>query len=245
MNPKTRIVAVVHVSNALGTINPVEEIIRLAHEAGAKVLVDGAQSLAHLPIDVQKMDCDFYVCSGHKAYGPQGIGFLYGKEALLREMLPYQLGGDMIREVTMEDTTYADLPNKFEAGTPNIAGIVGFGVALNFIRSVGIEEIYRHEKELLDYATGRLLEIQGLRIYGNSRNKLGVISFNIDDHDHNDLAIKLNNYGICVRNGQHCTHPIMTFYGISGTVRATFACYNTKHDVDQLVTALTAIINEE
>jgi cysteine desulfurase/selenocysteine lyase len=238
LNSRTKFVSVVHISNALGTVNPVKEIAKLAHEVGAKVLVDGAQSIAHLAIDVQEIDCDFYVCSGHKAYGPQGIGFLYGKESLLSEMQPYQFGGDMIKEVTMEKTTYADLPNKFEAGTPNIVGIIGFAEALNFIQKVGISQIYEHEQELLAYATPKLLAIPGLRIFGTSKNKSGVISFNIEGYHHSDLAIFLDYYGIAVRNGKHCTHPIMQYFNIPGTVRATFGCYTTKHDIDCLVGGL-------
>lgn len=244
LSPKTKVVSIVHVSNALGTINNVKEITKMAHLIGAKVLVDGAQSLAHLKIDVEDIDCDFYACSSHKAYGPMGIGFLYGKENLLKEMVPYQLGGDMISEVTLENTSYADLPNKFEAGTPNVAGIIGFEKAIHFIQSVGIKEIYRHEMDLLEYATPKLLAIPGLKLYGTSKSKLGILSFNVSGIHHLDLAIGLDTYGIAVRNGKHCTHPIMQYYGITGTVRASFACYNTYSDVDQLVEAINALVKK-
>ena len=238
LSPKTKLVSVVHVSNAMGTINPVEEIIAKAHAAGAKVLVDGAQSSMHLNIDVQKMGCDFFACSSHKLFGPTGVGILYGKKEILEAMPPFQGGGEMIKDCTFPKTTYADLPYKFEAGTPNIADVIAFKPALDFINSIGKENIRRHEDELLQYATEKLLQIEGLKIIGTAKNKVSVISFVIDGVHPQDVGILLDNKGIAIRTGHHCAQPLMDFYKIPGTMRASFALYNTKEEVDILVEAL-------
>lgn len=235
LNEKTKLVSVVHVSNSLGTINPVKNIIDAAHKAGALVLVDGAQATVHLDIDVQKLDCDFYAFSAHKLYGPTGVGVLYGKKHLLKTMPVFQGGGEMIKEVSFEKTTYNELPYKFEAGTPNIADVIAFKSALDFILGVGKEEIARHEQELLNYATQQLRELPGLRIIGCAKEKTGVISFVIDKVHPQDMGILLDNKGIAVRTGHHCTQPLMERYGIPGTIRASFAMYNTMDEVDVLV----------
>jgi cysteine desulfurase / selenocysteine lyase len=238
LSPKTKLVAIVHVSNALGTINPVKTIIEKAHKAGAVVLVDGAQSTVHLDIDVQDMDCDFFVLSSHKIYGPTGVGVLYGKKQLLESMPPYQGGGEMIKEVYFDNITYNDLPYKFEAGTPNIADTVAFKAALDFTKAIGKETIRQYENELLDYATEQLQQIGGLRIIGNARNKISVISFVIDKVHPQDLGILLDNRGIAVRTGHHCAQPLMDCYRIPGTTRASFAMYNTKEEIDALIAGL-------
>jgi cysteine desulfurase/selenocysteine lyase len=238
LSSKTKLVSVVHVSNALGTVNPVEQIIKLAHQAGAKVMVDGAQSSVHLDIDVQAMDCDFFAFSSHKVYGPTGIGVLYGKKQLLEAMPPFQGGGEMIKEVTLEKTTYADLPYKFEAGTPNIGDAVVLKAALDYVSKIGKEKIRNHENELLAYATEQLLQLPGLRIIGNAANKVSVASFVIDKVHPQDIGILLDNRGIAVRTGHHCAQPLMHCFGIPGTIRASFAMYNTKEEVDQLITGL-------
>jgi cysteine desulfurase/selenocysteine lyase len=238
LSSKTKLVSVVHVSNALGTVNPVEEIIKLAHAAGAKVMVDGAQSTVHLDIDVQAMDCDFFAFSSHKVYGPTGIGVLYGKKQLLEAMPPFQGGGEMIKEVTLEKTTYADLPYKFEAGTPNIGDAVVLKAALDYVSKIGKEKIRNHENELLAYATEQLLQLPGLRIIGNAANKVSVASFVIDKVHPQDIGILLDNRGIAVRTGHHCAQPLMHCFGIPGTIRASFAMYNTKEEIDQLITGL-------
>lgn len=238
LSPKTKLVSVVHVSNAMGTINPVEEVIAKAHEVGAVVLVDGAQSSMHLDIDVQKMNCDFFACSSHKLFGPTGVGILYGKKEILEAMPPFQGGGEMIKECAFVKTTYADLPYKFEAGTPNIADVVAFKPALEFIQSIGKENIRRHEDELLKYATENLLQIEGLKIIGTSKHKVSVISFVIDGVHPQDVGILLDNKGIAIRTGHHCAQPLMDFYKISGTMRASFAVYNTIAEVDKLVEEL-------
>jgi cysteine desulfurase/selenocysteine lyase len=238
LSSKTKLVSVVHVSNALGTVNPVEQIIKLAHQAGAKVMVDGAQSTVHLDIDVQAMDCDFFAFSSHKVYGPTGIGVLYGKKQLLEAMPPFQGGGEMIKEVTLEKTTYADLPYKFEAGTPNIGDAVVLKAALDYVSKIGKEKIRNHENELLAYATEQLLQLPGLRIIGNAANKVSVASFVIDKVHPQDIGILLDNRGIAVRTGHHCAQPLMHCFGIPGTIRASFAMYNTKEEVDQLITGL-------
>jgi cysteine desulfurase / selenocysteine lyase len=238
LSPKTKLVAIVHVSNALGTINPVKTIIEKAHKAGAVVLVDGAQSTVHLNIDVQDMDCDFFVLSSHKIYGPTGVGVLYGKKQLLESMPPYQGGGEMIKEVYFDNITYNDLPYKFEAGTPNIADTVAFKAALDFTKAIGKETIRQYENELLDYATEQLQQIGGLRIIGNARNKISVISFVIDKVHPQDLGILLDNRGIAVRTGHHCAQPLMDCYRIPGTTRASFAMYNTKEEIDALIAGL-------
>ena len=242
LSDKTKLVAIVHVSNALGTINPVQQIIRLAHKAGAVVLVDGAQSSVHLDIDVQEMDCDFFAFSSHKVYGPTGVGVLYGKTHLLESMPVYQGGGEMIKEVYFDKITYNDLPYKYEAGTPNIADTVAFKTALDFTRQMGKENIRRHENELLTYATAQLEQIPGLRIIGRAREKISVISFVVDKVHPQDIGILLDNRGIAVRTGHHCAQPLMDCYSIPGTTRVSFAMYNTKEEVDTLVTGLQKTI---
>jgi len=242
LNPKTKLVAIGHASNALGTINPVKQIIDAAHKVGAVVLVDGAQSTVHLDIDVQEMDCDFFVFSSHKLYGPTGIGILYGKRHLLEAMPPFQGGGEMIKEVTFEKTTYNELPYKFEAGTPNIADTIAFKAALDFVNEVGKEKIRRHEEQLLAYGTQQLERIPGLRIIGNAKEKVSVISFVIDGVHTQDIGILLDNRGIAVRTGHHCAEPCMRFFEIPGTVRASFGMYNTKEEIDELVIGLEKAI---
>jgi cysteine desulfurase/selenocysteine lyase len=238
LSSKTKLVSVVHVSNALGTVNPVKEIIQLAHQAGALVLVDGAQSTVHLDIDVQALDCDFFAFSSHKVYGPTGIGVLYGKKQLLEAMPPFQGGGEMIKEVTLEKTTYADLPYKFEAGTPNIGDAVVLKTALEFVSKIGKEKIRHHENELLAYATEQLVQLPGVRIIGTAANKVSVVSFVIDKVHPQDVGILLDNRGIAVRTGHHCAQPLMQCYGIPGTIRASFAMYNTREEVDKLIEGL-------
>lgn len=235
---KTKLVFVNHVSNALGTVNPIKTIIEKAHAFEAAVLIDGAQSCSHLKPDMQELDADFYVTSAHKMYGPTGVGILYGKEKWLHKLPPYQGGGEMIKEVTFEKTTYADLPYKFEAGTPNISGGIAFGVAIDYLNRIGFEEIEAYEKSLLEYATQKLLAIDGLRIYGTGKEKVSVISFNIEGIHPYDIGTIIDKLGIAVRTGHHCAQPIMEFYKIPGTVRASFAFYNTKEEVSRLVDAL-------
>jgi cysteine desulfurase/selenocysteine lyase len=238
LSEKTKIVFVGHVSNALGTVNPIEKIIEKAHEFGAAVLIDGAQATPHIKPDVQKLDCDFYVCSAHKICGPTGIGILYGKEEWLNKLPPYQGGGEMISEVSFEKTTYAELPHKFEAGTPNISGGIAFGTALDYMNDIGFKNIASYEKELLDYATEKLLKIDGLKIYGTSKNKVAVISFNIEGIHPYDIGSIIDKLGVEVRTGHHCAQPIMTFYNIPGTIRASFSFYNTKEEIDVFIAAL-------
>jgi len=238
LSPNTKLVSVVHVSNTLGTINPVKQIINDAHNAGAVVLIDGAQSTIHLDIDVQQMDCDFFVFSGHKLYGPTGVGVLYGKKHLLEMMPVFNGGGEMIKEVSFEKTIYNDLPYKFEAGTPNIADVISLKAALDFINHTGKGNIRQHENELLQYATESLEQVPGLKIIGKAKQKVSVVSFIIDKIHPQDLGILLDNQGIAVRTGHHCTQPLMNRFGIPGTTRASFAVYNTKDEVDELVTGL-------
>ena len=238
LSDKTKIVAVNHISNALGTVNPIEYIIKKAHQVGAAVLIDGAQATPHLKPDVQDLDCDFYVFSGHKICAPTGVGILYGKEEWLRKLPPYQGGGEMIAEVTFEKTTYADLPHKFEAGTPNISGGIVLGTAMDYMNSIGFENIASYEQELLEYGTKRLLEIEGLTIYGTSENKASVISFNIAGIHPYDIGTIIDKLGIAVRTGHHCAQPIMNFFNIPGTIRASFAFYNTKEEIDIFVEAV-------
>ncbi len=238
LSTKTKIVFVGHVSNTLGTINPIEKIIAKAHEYGAAVLIDGAQAVPHIKPDMQKLDCDFYVCSAHKVCGPTGVGMLYGKEEWLNKLPPYQGGGEMISEVTFEKTSYAELPHKFEAGTPNISGGIAFGAALDYMNKIGFENIASYENELLSYATEKLVKIEGLKIYGTSKNKVAVISFNIDGIHPYDIGSIIDKLGIAVRTGHHCTQPIMDFYNIPGTVRASFSFYNTKNEIDVFVEAV-------
>jgi cysteine desulfurase/selenocysteine lyase len=235
---RTKIVTVNHISNALGTINPIKYMIDKAHEVGAAILIDGAQAVPHLKPDVQALDCDFYVFSGHKMCGPTGTGILYGKETWLNKLPPYQGGGEMIKEVTFEKTTYADLPHKFEAGTPNIAGGIVLGTAIDYLNEVGFENIQKQERELLEYATKQLLKIEGLKIYGTAQEKTSVISFNIKGIHPYDIGTIIDKLGIAVRTGHHCTQPIMSFYEIPGTIRASFSFYNTKEEIDQMVEAV-------
>lgn len=238
LSERTKLVSVVHVSNALGTINPVKTIIEKAHRAGALVLVDGAQSTVHLDVDVQDLDADFFVFSSHKVYGPTGVGVLYGKKQLLESMPPYQGGGEMIKEVFFDNITYNELPYKFEAGTPNIADTVALKAALEFTKAIGKEKIRQHENELLAYATGNLLQIPGLRIIGTAKNKISVLSFVIENMHPQDLGILLDNRGIAVRTGHHCAQPLMDCFRIPGTTRASFAMYNTKEEIDALIAGL-------
>ena len=238
LSERTKVVFVNHVSNALGTINPIKKIISESHKQGAAVLIDGAQASSHLKADLQDLNVDFYTTSAHKLCGPTGIGMLYGKKEWLEKLPPYQGGGEMISEVTFEKTTYAELPNKFEAGTPNIVGAIGFGNALDYLNEVGFEKIEAYETELLDYATTRLKSIPNLKIYGEAKNKTSVISFNIGELHSYDLGTILDKYGIAVRTGQHCAQPVMDFFGISGTVRASFSFYNTKEEIDYFYESL-------
>ena len=239
--PRTRLVAVTHTSNALGTITPVDEIVRLAHAEGALVMLDGAQSVVHGPVDVQALDVDFFTFSGHKLYGPSGIGVLYGKADILSDMPPYQGGGDMIRRVTFEKTEFADIPGRFEAGTPHIAGAYGLAAAIDYVTAIGMEAIAAHERDLLEYATGRLQEINSLRLIGTADQKAGIISFELDGIHAHDIGTILDREGIAVRVGHHCAQPVMDHFGIAGTVRASFGLYNDKADIDALVQALGAV----
>jgi cysteine desulfurase/selenocysteine lyase len=246
LSDRTKIVTIVHVSNSLGTVNPVDRMIQLAHARGAVVLVDGAQWVSHFPLNVQTLDADFYAFSGHKLYGPTGIGVLYGKQALLEAMPPYQGGGDMIRNVSFAKTEYAEPPSKFEAGTPHIAGAIGLAAAIDFVSSIGHSLITAHEHDLLKYATEKMTAIAGVRIVGTAAQKAGVISFVIDDPPISslDLGMKLDAQGIAVRTGHHCCQPVMDHYHIAGTARASFALYNTRADVDAFVSALSGIIRD-
>ncbi|WP_291373078.1 cysteine desulfurase [Cyclobacterium sp.] len=241
LSPKTKLVAVVHASNALGTVNPIKDMIQLAHEYGAKFLVDGAQSTAHLPVDVQELDCDFLAFSAHKLYGPTGVGVLYGKRELLEKMPPYQGGGEMIKEVRFENTTYNDIPYKFEAGTPNIADVIAFDQALTFIKDCGKDKIHAHESQLLAYAFDKCATIKGFEPIGTADEKVSVMSFNIKNTHPFDVGIMLDASGIAVRTGHHCTQPLMDWYGIEGTVRASFAVYNTVEEIDRLYNSLVRI----
>lgn len=238
---RTRIVAVNHVSNTLGTVNPVKQLAAIAHEHGVPILVDGAQAVAHMPIDVQDIDCDFYCFSGHKMYAPMGVGVMYGRESLLQEMPPYHGGGEMIKEVTFERTTYNELPFKFEAGTPSVGDVLGLGAAIDYINSVGIQQIGAHEAELMEYAMSQLTQVPGIRFFGTAPHKTGVISFLVGDAHPYDVGTLLDKLGIAVRTGHHCTQPIMDRYGIPGTVRASFASYTTREDIDALVQGLLRI----
>jgi cysteine desulfurase/selenocysteine lyase len=238
LSEKTKVVTVNHISNALGIINPIKYIIEKAHAVGAAVLIDGAQAVPHLKPDVQDLDCDFYAFSGHKMCGPTGTGILYGKESWLNKLPPYQGGGEMIKEVTFEKTTYADLPHKFEAGTPNIAGGIVLGTAVDYLNSIGFDNIQKQEDELLAHATKRLLEIEGLRIYGTGKDKASVVSFNIDGIHPYDIGSIIDKLGIAVRTGHHCAQPIMNFFCIPGTIRASFSFYNTKEEIDLMVEAV-------
>lgn len=242
LSDKTRLVSVVHISNALGTVNPVKQMIDLAHTRDIPVLVDGAQAVPHIPVDVQALDADFYVFSGHKVYGPTGIGVLYGKEKLLSEMPPYQGGGDMILSVSFEGTTYNALPYRFEAGTPNIAGAVGLGAALQYVQKIGLGTIAAHEHGLLEYATARLREIDGLRIIGEAEQKAGLVSFVLDAVHPHDIGTLLDAEGVAIRTGHHCAQPVMERYGVPATARASFAMYNTFQEIDVLAEAIRKTI---
>ena len=238
LSKNTKLVAVSHVSNTLGTINPIEEIIEKSHTVGAKVLIDGAQAASHICLNMHELDADFYCFSAHKMYGPTGVGVLYGKEEILNTLPPYQGGGEMIKEVSFEKTTYASLPYKFEAGTPNIAGVIAFKSAIDFIREVGVENIAKYEAELLQYATSEILKIKGVKIYGTSKNKSAIISFNIEGIHPYDIGTIVDKMGIAIRTGHHCTQPIMTRYNIPGTARISLATYNTKAEVDSCIHAI-------
>jgi len=243
LNRKTKLVSIVHVSNALGTVNPVKEMIRMAHTNGSLFMVDGAQAVVHLDIDVQDLDCDFFAFSAHKLYGPTGTGVLYGKKSLLEAMPPFQGGGEMIREVSFEKTSFNELPYKFEAGTPNIAGVVAFRPALDFVLKTGKNAIRKHEEELLSYAHQELEKISGLKIIGQARHKVSVVSFIIDNVHPQDIGILLDNRGIAVRTGHHCAQPLMDRFCIPGTARASFAVYNTLGEIDELVAGLKRAVN--
>ncbi|GGB77019.1 cysteine desulfurase [Flavobacterium suaedae] len=238
LSNKVKIIAVNHISNSLGTINPVKHIIDKAHSVGAAVIIDGAQSAPHLHIDMQELDCDFYTFSGHKACGPTGSGILYGKEEWLNKLPPYQGGGEMIKEVTFEKTTYAELPHKFEAGTPNIEGGIVMGTAIDYLNSIGLDNIQAYEQELLEYGTQKLQEIEGLKIFGTAQHKTSVISFNIEGIHPYDIGAIVDKMGIAVRTGHHCTQPVMDFFDVPGTVRASFSFYNTKEEINALVEAV-------
>lgn len=241
ISDKTKLVAVVHVSNSLGTVNPLKEIIAIAHRKNIPVLVDGTQGIQHERVDVQDIDCDFFAFSGHKTYGPTGIGVLYGKERWLNKMPPYQGGGEMIEHVTFENTIYADLPFKFEAGTPNYIGAVGLGVTLDYLQNIGLDNIHHYEQELLEYGTGRLSSVDGLKLYGTTKNKICLFSFLLDNIHSYDLGVFLDKTGIAVRTGHHCTHPIWAHFKIGGSVRASLAFYNTFEEIDYLCEALEKI----
>lgn len=238
INEKTRMIALTHVSNVLGTINPIKEIIAMAHRFNIPVLIDGAQGISHLPVDVQDLDCDFYCFSGHKMYGPMGVGVLYGKEDWLEKLPPYQLGGEMIREVFVDGTTFNDLPFKFEAGTPNVEGVAGLRAAVKYIRATGLAEIAAYEDDLLKYATEKLLEIRGVKLYGTADRKASLVSFLIGDIHPYDAGMVIDKMGIAVRTGHHCAQPLIDSLGIPGTIRASFAFYNTVEEIDQLVIAV-------
>lgn len=239
---KTKFVSLTHVSNVLGTVNPVKDIVRIAHEHNAHVLIDGAQAVPHLKVDVQDLDADFYVFSGHKIYGPTGIGVLYGKEDLLNAIPPYQGGGEMIAHVSFEKTTFNELPYKFEAGTPDYIGSTALASALEYVEEIGLDNIAQHEHELLTYATEELLKIPGMKIYGNSSHKSGVISFLVEGIHHYDMGMLLDKQGVAVRTGHHCAQPLMQSLGIEGTVRASFALYNTKEEVDVFIAAVKRVV---
>jgi len=242
LGPKTKLVSIVHVSNALGTVNPVRQMIADAHAVGALCMVDGAQSAVHLDINVVDLDCDFFAFSAHKLYGPTGVGILYGKKALLEAMPPFQAGGEMIKEVTLQKTTFNDLPYKFEAGTPNIADVIAFKSAIHFVQAIGKEKIRRHERDLMDYGQLELEKIPGLKIIGKAKEKAGVISFIIENAHPQDIGILLDNRGIAVRTGHHCAQPLMDHFCIPGTARASFAVYNTRYEIDELVKGLLRVV---
>ncbi|MEE3035132.1 MAG: cysteine desulfurase [Bacteroidota bacterium] len=242
LSEKTKLVFISHVSNALGTVNPISEIIKKSHCMGAKVLVDGAQGASHFEIDLQKLDVDYYTVSAHKMYGPTGVGVLYGKEELLEKLSPWHGGGEMIDEVSFEKTTYGKLPHKFEPGTPNIAGVIAFGSAIEYINNIGLKNIKAYEDELLEYSTVELKKIEGLKIYGEAKNKTSVISFNVEGIHHYDLGSLLDQFGVAVRIGHHCAQPVMNYFKIPGTVRMSFSFYNTKEEINIMIQALKQAI---
>ena len=235
---KTKFMAINHVSNSLGTINDVRKIVEIAHKHNIRILIDGAQAVQHIPIDVKEINADFYCFSGHKIYAPTGIGILYGKKKLLDEMPPYQGGGDMIKSVTFEKTIYNDVPNKFEAGTPNISGAIGLGTAIDYIQDIGIDNIAKHESDLLNYATEKIKEIKGVKIIGNAKDKASVLSFTMENIHPHDIGTIMDSHGVAIRAGNHCTQPVMDFYSIPATARASFAIYNDKTDVDKLISSV-------
>ena len=242
LTPRTKLVSMLHVSNALGTINPAKQVIELAHSRGIPVLLDGAQAAPHMPVDVRDLDCDFYAFSGHKLYGPTGIGVLYGKAALLNDMPPFQAGGDMIKSVTFEKTLYNDLPYKFEAGTPNIAGAIGLGAAVDYVTSIGLDRISAYEQELMEYGAGCLSGIEGLRLIGTAREKAAILSFVMEQAHPHDIGTILDSQGIAIRTGHHCTQPLMERFGIPATARASMSFYNTKEEVDVLAKGIDRVI---
>ena len=242
INEKTKFVSINHVSNTLGTVNPVEEIVKISQSKNIKIMIDGAQAIQHIPLDMVKLAADFYCFSGHKMYAPTGIGVLYGKTELLEKMPPYQGGGDMIKSVTFEKTVYNDIPNRFEAGTPNISGVIGLGAAIEYLTEIGMNHIYEHEKELLDYATQEIKKIERVKIIGNSGNKTSVLSFVIEEIHPHDIGTIMDKHGVAVRTGHHCTQPIMDFYGIPATARASFGIYNSKQDIDEMINAIEKTI---
>ena len=242
INEKTKFISINHVSNSLGTVNRIEDVIKIAHSNNIRIMIDGAQAVQHLSVDLIKLNPDFYCFSGHKVYAPTGIGVLYGKKELLEKMPPYQGGGDMIKSVTFEKTIYNDIPNRFEAGTPNIAGTIGLGVSIDYLVSIGIENIAKHEKELLDYATQEIRKIEGVQIIGNAIEKASVLSFVIEGIHPHDIGTILDKQGVAIRTGHHCTQPTMDFYGIPATARASFAIYNSRKDVDALINAVKKTI---
>jgi len=242
INEKTRFVSINHVSNTLGTVNPVEEIVKITHSKNIKIMIDGAQAVQHMPLDVTKIDADFYCFSGHKMYAPTGIGVLHGRMVLLEGMPPYQGGGDMIKSVTFEKTIYNDIPNRFEAGTPNISGVIGLASAIEYLTEIGMENIYRHEKDLLDYATQEIKKIENVKVIGNASDKTSVLSFVVDNIHPHDIGTIMDKHGVAIRTGHHCTQPIMDFYEIPATARASFGIYNSKQDIDEMINAIEKTI---
>ena len=242
ISEKTKFISINHVSNSLGTVNRIEDVIKVAHDNNIRIMIDGAQAVQHLSVDLMKLNADFYCFSGHKIYAPTGIGVLYGKKELLGKMPPYQGGGDMIKSVTFEKTVYNDIPNRFEAGTPNIAGVIGLGTAIDYLVSIGIENIAKHEKELLDYATQEIIKIEGVQIIGNAIEKASVLSFVIEGIHPHDIGTIMDKQGVAIRTGHHCTQPTMDFYGVPATARASFAIYNTKKDVNALINSVKKTI---
>jgi len=242
INEKTRFVSINHVSNTLGTVNPVEEIVKITHSKNIKIMIDGAQAVQHMPLDVTKIDADFYCFSGHKMYAPTGIGVLHGRMVLLEGMPPYQGGGDMIKSVTFEKTIYNDIPNRFEAGTPNISGVIGLASAIEYLTKIGMENIYKHEKDLLDYATQEIKKIENVKVIGNASDKTSVLSFVVDNIHPHDIGTIMDKHGVAIRTGHHCTQPIMDFYKIPATARASFGIYNSKQDIDEMINAIEKTI---